>query len=174
MNKYHSAVLMLLLVVLPACITTTGEIKGNVYYLDGNFTVDMLDDDWVALQQRAGVVDGRYFENTHFEISFNHKKSNGFIGVNAFEMNNAVQARSLEVTADSIVANSDGMKLSQKMMKVDGLDAVELIISGKEMGKYVFLKKGKMGYILMYSNTPTYFDQNLATFEKFIASFKTL
>jgi hypothetical protein len=165
---------MLLLVVLPACITTTGEIKGNAFYLDGNFTVDMLDDDWVPSRQQAGVANGRYFENTHFEISFNHKNSNGFIGVNAFEMSDAVQARSLEVTADGIVANSEGMKLSQKMMKVDGVDAVELIISGKEMAKYVFLKKGKMGYILTYSNTPTYFDQNLATFEKFLGSFKAL
>jgi hypothetical protein len=174
MNSLKLTATLIAFFLLSACITTTGEIKGNTFYLENNFAIGLLNDDWTVLRQQKGIVNGRYYENTSYKISFTHKKSNGSIGVNSFVMSEAGQARSLEIHADGILSGFGGIKLSQKMVKVDGIEAVELILSGNKMAKFIFLKKGKMGYLLVYTNTPTYFDQNLADFDKFVETFKTL
>lgn len=147
--------------------TTTGEIKGNTFYLKNNFSVDLLDDDWEVVRQRGGYpVD---------EISFLHKKSNGRIRVNFVELNEIEQKRPLDVIADAIVADKGVLKLSQKMIKIDGIDAIEFVLSGGNyMHKYILLKKDKSAYEIQYTNTATYFDEYLGVFDKFVSSFKIL
>ena len=174
MNSLKITTIAAVFFLLSACITTTGEINGNAFYLDNNFTVSLMNGDWTVLRQQKGVVNYQYYENTAYQISFSHKKSNGLIGVHSFVMSEVGQARSLEVHADSIASEFGGMKLSQRMIKVDGIDAVELLLSGNKMAKLILLKKGKMGFLLAYTNTPAYFDQSLSEFDKFIATFKTL
>jgi hypothetical protein len=145
-----------------------------MFYLENSFTVYLLDEDWMAVRQQKGVVNGKYYQNTNYNISFNHKKSNGTIGVVSYVMNEVGQARTLEIHADALATSIGGIKLSQRMTTVDGLDGVELVMSGDQMGKYIFLKKGRMGYLLAYTNTAAYFDQYLPVFESFLGTFKTL
>lgn len=160
------------LLFLHGCLVTTGEIKENRFFIENDFSVDLLDNSWEVVRQQVRVDLGIRRSNTVYEISFRHKNSNGTIGVNSFELDNVGNARSIDIHADDAVARWGGIKLSQKMIKIDRIDAVELVISGKYMVKYIFFKKGGKGYELVYINTPTYFDEYLGVFEKFIGTFK--
>ncbi len=168
--------LAILLFVLAGCITTTGEIRENRFYVDQVFSVAIIDSDWQVTRQRVNHLTqpNAAFprENTPWAISFSHKRSNGFIAVMSFELTELGQARSLEVWADNLVANSGGLKLSERSVKIDGNDAVELVISGSHMIKQVILKKGKRAYRIVYSNSPAYFDQYLAVFDGFVETFR--
>jgi hypothetical protein len=163
---------LLLFLSLPGCLVTTGEIRGNKFFVQDDFTVDLPNSEWEVVRQQVFVDLGIRRPNSVFEVSFNHKKSNGFIGVNSMKMTEVDQARSLEVHADGAVTSMSGIKLSQRMIKVDGIDAIEVVISGKYMRKYIFLKKGSAGYELIYMNTPAYFDQYLGDFDTFVGSFR--
>ncbi len=161
-------------VFLSGCFSTTGEIRGKMFYLEHDFTAALVDDDWQVIQQEKGVRYGAPYVSSVYEISFNHKKSNGMIGVNSFILSEVGQARSLEIHAEDAIARWEGIKLSQRMIKVDGIEAIEVVMSGKYMAKYIFLKKGQNGYEIVYTNTPTYFDEYLSVFDKFVETFKTL
>jgi hypothetical protein len=173
MRAIRCSLLLLLALLMSGCLITTGAIQGDRFSVAQDFSVQMLDGDWEPVRQNSWL-DRNYIRrwNTSYAISFQHKKSNGFIGVRSYDMDEVGQARSLEVWADSIVAGSGGLKLSQKMIKVDGMDAIELVISGNYMNKCIALKKGKKAYLLLYSNYPTYFDEYLGVFDKFVGTFK--
>jgi len=166
-----------LAVVVPVffgCTTTTGVIQNNSFSVENSFSVGLLDNDWQVERQKVfsdGVIKR---QNTPWAIGFSHTKSSGFIGVYAWQLSEIDQARSLDIIADSIVANSGGLKLSQKTVKVDGYDAIELVTSGTYMKKQILFKKGDRGYLLRYSNSPTYFDQYLNVFDSLVGTFKVL
>lgn len=159
-----------LVFLLQGCAGTTGAIRGNQFYLEGNFAVDLLNEDWEIVRQKYDLG----IASSPFEIAFVHKKSNGEIGINSFKLDEVFKARSLEVVADEAVARWSGIKLSQKFIKISGNDAVEIVISGHYMVKLIFLKKKDSGYWLLYKNTPTYFDEYLEVFDKFVKKFITL
>jgi len=173
MRSFACSSLAVFLLLLAGCASTTGEIRDNRFYVAQGFSVDLLNDEWQVTRQTVNPMNAPSFRvNTPWQISFSHKNSNGFIGVTSFMMNELGQARSLDVWADNLVANSGGMKLSQKNVKIDGIDAIELVTSGKYMVKQVFLKKEKKAYRMVYSNSPTYFDQYLGVFDKFVETFR--
>lgn len=164
------------LLLLTGCaIITTGEIKGNTFYLKNNFSVDLLDDDWEVVRQKLVADPQTVRQNTINEIAFLHKKSNGWIRVNFYELNEIGQKRPLDVLADAAVAQPGVMILFKKMTKIDGVDAVEFVVSeGNFMHKYIILKKDESAYEIEYKNTSTYFDEYLGVFDKFVSSFKIL
>ncbi|MBI4686378.1 MAG: hypothetical protein HY756_01120 [Nitrospirae bacterium] len=172
MQRIRLSLLLLTLLFLTACVTTTGEIKGNQFYLENYFNITLLDSDWEVVRQQTWVQYGVKKSNTMYEISFRHKKSNGIIGVNSYWLDEVGKTQSLDIHANEAVAEFGGMKLSQKIIKVDGIDAVELVISGNYMFKYIFLKKGDKGYGIIYRNTPAYFDEYLSVFDKFVGTFR--
>jgi hypothetical protein len=167
--------LVVFFMLLAACISTTGEIKEN-RFIDQDFSVGLLNDEWQVTRQKVNhMVQPNAFvqrENTPWALSFSHTKSNGFIGVGAYDLNELGLARSLEVWADNLVSNSGGLKLSDRSIKIDGSDALELVVSGKYMVKWIIMKKGKKAYRMVYSNSPTYFDQSLAVFDGFVETFR--
>ncbi len=168
MHSFKFVWLVILLLTILGCTTTTGMIQDNRFSVEQDFSVALLDSDWQVGRQtvfRDGIITR---QNTQWPISFSHKNSNGFVGVRSFQMNEVGQARSLEVWADNMVANSGGLKLSQKSVKIDGNEAIELVISGTYMAKQIFLKKGDKGFFIVYSNSPAYFDQYLDVFDKFV------
>ena len=172
MTLFRLSPLVILFVLLSACISTTGEIKEN-RFVDQDFSVGLLNDEWQVARQKVYHLNAPSLrENTPWAISFSHTKSNGFIGVGAFDMNELGQARSLEVWADNLVANSGGLKLSDRSVKIDGNEGLELVVSGKYMAKWIIMKKGKKMYRMVYSNSPTYFDQSLAVFDGFVQTFR--
>jgi hypothetical protein len=173
MNRFRLAIFLILL-FLAGCFVTTGEIRNNKFFVENEFTVDLLGSEWEVVRQQVFVDIGIRQPNTVYEISFEHKKSNGFIGVNFLELDEVNRARSLEVHADEAVSTSSAMKLSQKLIKIDGIDAIEVVVSGKYMMKYIFMKKDAKGYELVYRNTPAYFDQYLGDFDKFVGTFRVL
>jgi len=158
-----------------ACFTgcVVGEIRDNSFYLQDDFTVQLLNEDWQVIRQTRAPLNPRVVYSRD-KIAFSHKKSNGFISVNSFALSDIDQARALSIHADAAVASWRGMKLSENLTKIDGIDAVEVVISGARMVKWVFMKKDAQGYRLMYSNTPAYFDEYLGVFDKFVETFKLL
>ncbi len=173
MRLFAASSLVVFLLLLTGCASTTGEIRENRFYVAQDFSVGLLNDEWQMTRQTVNHLNAPSFrENTPWPISFSHKNSNGFIGVRSYTLNELGQARSLEVWADSLVANSGGMKLSQRNVKIDGNDAIELVTSGQYMMKQVFLKKGKKAYRMVYSNSPAYFDQHLGVFDTFVETFR--
>jgi hypothetical protein len=171
MQNMRILAVCLAFVCLTGCVV--GEISNGIFYLEDDFSVHLLDDDWQVIRQTRAPLNPNVVYSRD-EIAFEHKKSNGFISVNSFALSDIDQSRTLSIHADAAVASARGMKLSEKQTKIDGIDAVEVIISGARMVKWVFMKKGEKGYRLMYSNTPAYFDQYLGVFDKFVETFKTL
>lgn len=171
MKSIRMMIVLLALLFNVGCVV--GEIKNNAFYLRNNFTVQLLNDDWQVIRQ---TIDPFFPNrvNTHDKIAFAHKKSNGYISVTSMILGDIDQARPLSIHADAAVAGWRGLKLSEKQTKIDGVDAVEVVISGAYMVKWVFMKKGVKGYRLTYSNTPAYFDEHLGVFDKLVESFKTL
>jgi hypothetical protein len=176
MRLFKFSSFMILLLLLAGCVTTTGDIKENRFNVENDFSVGLLDSDWEVTRQKVNplVQPNAAFprENTPWQISFSHKKSNGFVAIRSYELNEVGQARPLDVWADGLVASSGGLKLSERSVKIDGSDAVELVISGQYMSKQVLLKKGKKAYRIVYSNSPSYFDQYLGVFDTFVESFR--
>lgn len=172
MNVLKLFWILLLVGVLSSCLVTTGEIKDKRFFIENDYAVDILDSDWEVERQEV-FVDGNYRrENSPFDIAFQHKKSNGVIGVGSFDLDNVMKDRSLEVHAEEIVAQLEGIKLSERNIAIDGVDAIELIVSGNYMVKYIYLKTKDRGYFFLYRNTPTYFDDYLGTFDGFVKTFK--
>lgn len=161
----------LLLPFLTGCVV--GEIRDHSFYLKNDFTVQLLDEDWQVIRQTKDPLNPK-IQSSRDKIAFAHKKSNGYISANSFMLSDISQARPLSVHVDAAVANWRGMKLSEQQTKIDGVDAVEVVISSSRMVKWVFMKKGNWGYELVYSNTPAYFDEYLGVFDKFVETFKTL
>jgi len=157
------------------CFTgcVVGQIRNDMFYLEDEFSVHLLDNDWKVIRQTRAPLNPNVVYSRD-RIGFAHKKSNGYISVNSFVLSDIDQSRTLSIHADAAVASWHGMKLSEKQTKIDGIDAVEVIISGARMVKWVFMKKDEKGYRLMYSNTPAYFDEYLGVFDKFVETFKTL
>jgi hypothetical protein len=176
MRLYAFSSLVVFLLLLIGCVSTTGDIRGDRFYVAQDFSVGVLNDEWEVTRQKVNHMIAANApiprENTQWPISFSHKNSNGFIAARSYELNELGQARSLEVWADSIVAGSGGIKLSQRTIKVDGNDALELVTSGQYMMKQVILKKRKKFYKIVYSNSPAYFDQQLAVFDGFVGTFR--
>jgi hypothetical protein len=164
------------LLVCAGCISTTGEIKENRFYLTQDFSVELLNDEWQITRQQVNHMIQPNApiarENTPWPISFSHRKSNGFIAARSYELTEVGQARSLEVWADAIVANSGGVKLSERTIKVNENEALELVISGSYMMKQVLLKKENKAYRIVYTNSPAYFDQSLNVFDRFVETFR--
>ena len=176
MRSFTFSSLGILLLLLSGCISTTGEIRESRFYLDQDFSVGLLNSDWEMTRQKVNRLVQPNApiarESTPWPISFSHKKSNGFIAAKSYALTELGQARSLEVWADSIVAGSGGLKLAERSVRIDGSDALEIVISGQYMTKQVILKKGKKSYRLVYSNSPAYFDENLGVFDEFVGSFR--
>jgi hypothetical protein len=130
---------LILLLLLAGCVKTTGDIKENRFNVENDFSVGLLDNDWEVVHQKVNPLvqpnAAVQRENTPWQISFSHKKSNGFVGAGSWELNEVGQALPLDVWADGLVANSGGLKLSERSVKIDGNDAIELVISGKYMSK---------------------------------------
>jgi hypothetical protein len=167
----HRIIAGLTLFLLTGCVV--GEIRDNSFYLKNDFTIQLLNEDWKVIRQtRASLNPSVVYSRD--KIAFAHKKSNGYVSINSFILSDVSQARPLSVHVDAAVAYWRGMKLSEKQTQIDGIDAVEVIISSSRMIKWVFMKKGDRGYELVYSNTPAYFDEYLGVFDKFVETFKTL
>lgn len=171
MRNYGISFFCLALLCLTGC--AVGEITGDSFYLEKDFTVKLLNDDWQVIRQTRAPLNPAV-KYSPFKISFAHKKSNGYIAADSFEMNEVSQARSLRVHADNVVAQWRATKLSEKETKIDGIDAIEVVMSNERIIKWVFMKKDKIAYVLMYNNTSKYFDEYLEVFDKFVESFKTL
>lgn len=174
MKTKHIIMIFFLLIAVTGCLTTTGEIQGNHFLVSKDFQIDLLDSEWEPVRQQVFTDIGIRRENMPSEIVFRHKKSNGVIGVNSMELDTVAQERPLEVHAENALVNHGEMKLSEKVLTVAGFDAIELVISGKYMTKYIFLKSGQKGYEIYYKNTPTYFDQYLDAFDRFVQTFVLL
>jgi hypothetical protein len=156
---------------LAGCVV--GEITGDRFYLKSDFTVKLLNEDWQVIRQKREPLNPAV-TNSAIKIAFVHKKSNGYIGAESFVLNDVDQARSLRVHADAVVASWHATILSEKETKIDGIDAIEVVMSNSRIIKWVFMKKGNHAYALLYYNTPKYFDEYLDVFDEFVESFKTL
>ncbi len=169
-----------LFLFLVGCLVTIGEIKDNTFYFEDYFSARILDNDWEVIRQQKDIGDplfpalmpARY--NSSYQISFAHKKSNGFIGVMANKLSEVGKQRSLDIIADSVISQFEGMKLSEKKITVDGIEAIEVIESGKKMMKLLIFKTGDVVYYVNYSNTPTFFDQYLPVFDRFVLDMKII
>ncbi len=172
MNFFKKLGIIIIIGLLTGCLVTTGDIRDNRFFVEDDYAIDLLDSDWEVERQKV-LVDGSYRrESSPFDIAFQHKKSNGVIGVGSMDLDNVMKDRSLEVHAEDMVAQFQGIKLSERKITIDGVDAIELIISGNYMIKYIYLKTNDRGYFLLYRNTPTYFDEYLGTFDTFVETFK--
>lgn len=180
MRLRNAGVVFCVLLLLIGCVKTVGDIRDNKFYDGDSFSVDLLGDDWEIMRQKMTPGDplfpslhpARY--STNYEISFAHKKSSGFIGVDVRPLSDVGKQRSLDIIADSVVSDLEGVKLSQKKVTVDGIDAIEVVQSGKRLLKVLIFKTGEKIFYVQYTNTPAYFDQNLPVFDKFVASMKIL
>jgi hypothetical protein len=169
-----------ILILMIGCIKTVGEIKDNKFFYEDNFSVDLLDDEWQVLRQQMRQADplfpqiqpARY--SSSYQIRFAHKKSNGFIGVDATPLTEVGKQRSLDVLVDAVVSKLEGVKLSQKKIMIGGIEAVEVVQSSKEMMKVIIFKTSEMVYYVVYTNTPSFFDTYLPIFDKFMMSLKVL
>ncbi len=181
MNLVHttrSFFVCCLFLLLVGCLVTVGEIRDSTFYYEDYFSAKILDNDWEVIRQQKQTGDPlfptlyptRY--SSSYQISFAHKKSNGFIGVIVSQLSEVGKQRSLDIIADSVISQFEGMKLSQKTSTVDGIEAIEVIESGKKMMKLIIFKTGDLVYYVTYSNTPTFFDQYLTVFDKFISDMK--
>jgi hypothetical protein len=162
------------------CVRTVGDIRDNTFYYEDNYSVELPGDEWQIIRQQVKPGDPlfpsinppRY--SSSYQISFDHKKSGGFIGVTASKLTDIGKQRSLDVIADVIFSQSEGVKLSQNKVTVDGIEAIEDVHSGKKLVKLIVFKTDDMLYYVGYANTPTYFDQYLPVFDKFVSSMKVL
>ena len=147
-------------------------IKDDVFSKKDLFQGKMLADGW-SHEEGGGTFSAR-----NAEISFYHKKSNGWISVNSFSIDKEYRERPTVAQVESFLWANREKTVNQKAIKVNEQDAVWLETEDekgyyKAINVYVRLTD-EYGCWITYGNTLSFFSEFLPLFEEFLQNFKIL
>ncbi|UCF80835.1 MAG: hypothetical protein JSV08_10110 [Acidobacteriota bacterium] len=148
------------------------SIEDDSFMKKGLFQGKMLGDDW---SHKKG---GGAFSVRNAEITFYHKKSNGWISVNSFSIDEDYREKPVEANVENFLWINREIELSRKSITVDGHNVIWLEAEDekkyyKAVNVYVRLSDEYACWIT-YGNTPSFFSEFLSVFEGFLQDFKIL
>jgi hypothetical protein len=158
----------LVAVVLLGCACSGPTLRGGVYRGDGlTFRVGEIPPSWTKLSV------------AHTRLAFRDEAAEASILVNAGCGKDGEDVPLLALTQQLFMSFTERKLLEQKVMAMDGREAMHSVLSAKLDGvpktfdAYV-LKKDGCVYDFVCISGPSTFEQNRAKFEQFVAGFHTL
>lgn len=160
-------------ILLGATCTSAGvSVAGDTFNKKNVFQGQLMGVEW-SYKEGGGTFSGR-----NAEITFYHRKSNGWVAVNSFALDVDDRLKPTQAMVESYLWVNREKEVSRKTIQVDGKEAVWIEAEDergyyKAINVYIRLSSGHACWIT-YGNTSSFFTDQIPAFEEFLGTFKVL